>query len=68
MTTSNSEIKTFIVCEDERVDSETSSKGNQVKFHKDNLWIKQDCLGYEGLVEAIDRVKAVLHRTLGQTS
>lgn len=50
---SSSEIKTFIVCEDEVAVSETSSKGNQTKYHKDNVWIKQDCLGYEGLAEVV---------------
>ena len=50
---SNSEIKTFVVCEDEVVTSETSSKGNQIKYRKDAVWIKQDCLGYEGLAEVV---------------
>ena len=28
-----------------------SSKGNQLKFKRDNIWYKADYLGYEGLVE-----------------
>ncbi len=28
-----------------------SSKGNQLKFCRDNIWYKADYLGYEGLVE-----------------
>lgn len=28
-----------------------SSKGNQLKFSRDNIWYKADYLGYEGLVE-----------------
>ena len=28
-----------------------SSKGNQLKFKRDNVWYKADYLGYEGLAE-----------------
>ena len=37
-----------------------SSKGNQLKFKRDNIWYKTDYLGYEGLVEyTISRLLAL---------
>lgn len=53
MMKSSSEIKTIIVCEEEIVQSQTGSKGNQIKYYKDGMWIKQDLLGYEGLAEVV---------------
>jgi len=35
------------------LETETSSKGNQVKWSKDGLWVKADFLGYEGLSECL---------------
>ena len=46
-------LKSFIVCEDEVLIQESSSKGNQVKFCKEGYWIKQDTLGYESLAECV---------------
>ena len=33
------------------VENRKSSKGNQLKWRKDNLWYKADYTGYEGLAE-----------------
>ena len=30
-----------------------SSKGNQLKWYRDDLWYKADYTGYEGLVEDV---------------
>ena len=44
-------IKLF---EDEMIDQgRRSSKGNQFKFKRDNIWYKTDYLGYEGLTEFV---------------
>ncbi len=37
--------------EEIRDDGRQSSKGNQLKFVRDNIWYKADYLGYEGLAE-----------------
>ena len=38
-----------------------SSKGNQLKFERDNIWYKADYTGYEGLAECV--TSALLHRS-----
>ena len=38
------------------LDSSSSSKGNQDKWHIDNKWIKQDDLGYEALAEVLSSI------------
>ena len=35
------------------ISSLTSSKGDQLKWCKDNIWYKADCNGYEGLSEYV---------------
>lgn len=45
--------KIVYVTSHDRRESSTSSKGNQVKWFKNNKWIKADGLGYEGLSEAV---------------
>jgi predicted metallopeptidase len=37
----------------EEILSQTSSRGNQLKFYSDNFWYKYDTYGYEGLAEYI---------------
>jgi len=41
------------VSSNDRVKTSTSSKGNQIKWCKGNLWVKADDMGYEGLSEAV---------------
>ena len=36
---------------DRKEDNRRSSKGNQLKWKKGNIWYKADYLGYEGLSE-----------------
>ena len=38
-----------------------SSKGNQLKFERDNIWYKADNLGYEGLAECV--ASSLLHNS-----
>ena len=51
--TSNLEadIKQVNVTEIDRIKTSGSSKGNQIKWRKNNQWVKADFLGYEGLAE-----------------
>lgn len=37
----------------DRIVSSTSSKGNQIKWCINDIWLKADDLGYEGLVESV---------------
>lgn len=46
-------IKDFYVTEDNLLELSTQSKGNQMKFHLNNDWIKSDYLGYESISEVI---------------
>ena len=39
--------------EDKREQGRQSSKGNQLKFERENIWYKADYLGYEGLAEYV---------------
>ena len=41
------------VYSEDRYESSTSSKGNQIKWVRDCLWVKADTLGYEGLAECV---------------
>lgn len=36
-----------------------SSKGNQLKFERDDIWYKADNTGYEGLSECVSDAKEV---------
>ena len=49
-----------VTAEDRRTTS-TSSKGNQTKWCKDDMWVKADFLGYEGIVECLTSV--IAHNT-----
>lgn len=46
---------------DIKTNDRQSSKGNQLKWRKDNLWYKADSLGYEGLAEYV--VSELLKKT-----
>ena len=46
---------------DIRDDGRKSSKGNQLKWQKEDIWYKADYLGYEGLAECV--VSALLKRS-----
>lgn len=46
-------MKTFIIDEQTEIVNGTSSKGCQNKWKIDNFYVKQDTLGYEGLVEYV---------------
>lgn len=43
----------FFVTESMVVNSSSSSKGNQDKWKHNNIWLKSDDLGYEGLAEKV---------------
>ena len=42
---------TVTVTTEDRIETSSSSKGNQIKWHKDGRWVKADFMGYEGLAE-----------------
>ena len=44
---------TLAVSAQDRKKTSASSKGNQVKWSKENHWIKADFMGYEGLAECL---------------
>ncbi len=53
------EISSYVIdnriklCRENRINSSTASKGNQIKWRLDNgIWIKADSRGYEGLAES----------------
>lgn len=48
---SNLEGNILYVNKSDRISLSYQSKGNQIKWRKDNLWIKLDDMGYEGLAE-----------------
>lgn len=43
----------FTVTENDFVNTSSASKGNQMKFLHDGIWMKEDYLGYESLSEVI---------------
>ena len=47
------DLAIFAVTAKDRVETSTSSKGNQVKWCKNGKWLKSDFLGYEGLSEIL---------------
>ena len=45
--------KKIFVSKKDRMQLDTSSKGSQIRWYKDNIFIKLDCLGYEGISEEL---------------
>lgn len=50
------DIKKIIVTEDERFERNSTSKGNQKKWIKNNIYIKSDSLGYESVAEFVSSI------------
>lgn len=46
-------MKNFVVSADDRFKLSSTSKGNQIKWVKDGLYLKADSMGYEGFAEAL---------------
>lgn len=49
----NNKIETLYLTRSERLDSSSSSLGNQIKWKHNNLFIKLNCLGYEDIAEVL---------------
>ena len=52
MVSFSKDIVDIDVSKSERIYNKSLSRGNQLKWYKDSLFIKLDCLGYESIAEA----------------
>ena len=50
--------KTVQLREDDRLTLSSTSKGNQIKWYKNNIYYKADTFGYEGLAEVVSCILA----------
>lgn len=46
-------MRCFEVCKDDLFNLSSTSKGNQLKWFKNNFYIKADSMGYEGIAEVL---------------
>lgn len=53
LTDVNCDVPVIKVSKSQRVSNASVSRGNQIKWRKDNVWIKANLLGYEGTAEVI---------------
>lgn len=56
-------MKTFNISVDDRFQLSSTSKGNQIKWVKNGVWLKSDSLGYESIAEAlVSTLEMFIHR------